>query len=340
MSMITLKDVAEKAGVSVSLVSKVINNKMGNSTVTKEKAQKIRDIASEMGYVPNLSARSLRLGRTDTITVLMPYSKNTEISSYYDFMVGILDASGKTSFNISCVFYSQDSSDGNELQCLRNIAELPVAGLIYIPSFRAVTDTDFQDTLKQILNNGTPVLSCIIQYNTVKGINYSVVDDTQCGRTVAKHCIEKGYKDFVFINSGAWYRNEGFSKTMREAGIELDGKVIENRESFERKAGYDVYMEFIKDRKRLPEAIIATCDLHAMGIIDAMEECGVSTDEIEVIGFDGLRSLKILRRKYTTVVQPFFDMGYNAVMDMVNRIENGEMKNKAYDSFIKEFGND
>ncbi len=339
MSMVTLKDIAEKAEVSISLVSKVVNNKMGNSTVSKEKAEKILRTAKEMGYVPNMSARSLRLGRLDTITVLMPYSKDAVVTSYYDFMIGILEASGETNFNISCVFYSHTDEDKNELQCLRNILQTPVAGFIYLPTFKALNDKDYQDAIREIIARDIPVLSCVVQYDTIDGINYSIVDDTQCGYVAAKHCLNKGYKDIVYINSSAWHRNDGYIDAMMEAGIDTKDLVIENRESFNRIDGYNTFMEFIKDRKKLPEAIIATCDMHAMGIIDAMEECGITTDQIEVVGFDGLRSLKMLRRKYTTVVQPFFDMGYNAVMDMVSRIENGTMESKAYAPYIEEIGN-
>lgn len=336
MSMVTLKDIAEKAEVSISLVSKVVNNKMGNSTVSKEKADKILRIAHEMGYVPNISARSLRLGRLDTITVLLPYSKDAEVTSYYDFMLGILEASGETNYNVSCVFYSQTDEDKNELQCLRHIAQTPVAGFIYLPTFRALIDESCKSAIRDILSNNIPILSCIVRYDSVDGVYYSIVDDAQCSYVATKHCLDKGYKDIIYINSGAMQRNVGFMQAMDEVGIDPGKLMIENRESFFRVEGYKVFMELIKDRKPLPEAIIATCDMHAMGIIDAMEECGITTDEIEVVGIDGFKSLRLLKRKYTTVVQPFFDMGYNAVLDMVKKIEKGEMENKNYAPYIEE----
>ena len=90
MANVTLKDVAARAGVSVSLASKVITGKMGNSTVSEEKAQKIFAVARELGYVANMSARRLRTGKGRTIAVVLPYGKTYYNTVTYEFMDGML----------------------------------------------------------------------------------------------------------------------------------------------------------------------------------------------------------------------------------------------------------
>lgn len=332
MAGVTLRAVAERAEVSVSLVSKVISGKMGNSTVSPEKAKRILEIANEMGYVPDVNARRLRMGRGNTIAAVFPFGSRYYESVYYRFMEGILAVAQDASYDFVSLFYNWD---GKELENLRQLRKMPIDGLIYCPSFQAAESEDCQTLLRQIIQSGTPTLISLNAYPKAEGAYYMTVDDFEGGYLAVKHCVDKGYKNVVFIENSVELRREGSHKAIRELGAGCEWKVLSDYRLFEREAGYRCFNEAIwSPSGELPDAIIATCDINALGILDAMQEKGIPQDAGEIIGYDGLDVISITGRHFTSIVQPTYQMGRDAANKMIRWIETGEMEDQVYSPYV------
>ncbi len=330
MAMVTLKDVAEKAGVSVSLVSKVITGKMGNSTVSEEKAKKILSVAAEMGYVPNVSARRLRTGKGKTIAAVLPYGKNYFNTVYYSFMGGIQDYAKESDYEFLMVFYFWEKK---ELESLRRLRHMSIDGLIYYPSYSAEESELCHQAVEDIVRAGTPTIVSGVNFPRIEGCHYFDLDEKSGGYRITKHAIDQGKKRILLLKSFDEKRNQGYEEAMAEAGLSTEGLIETRFPYFERKSGYNFFAGLYDStpEEDLPEAIIATCDLCAVGILDAMRERGVTQERITLYGIDGLESVaSILPNTFDTVRQPTYVMGRDAAEAMVKFIETGEIEDRRY----------
>lgn len=330
MATVTLKDVAERAGVSVSLVSKVITGKMGNSTVSDEKAQKILAIAREMGYVPNVSARRLRTGKGKTIAAVLPYGKYYFNTVYYAFMDGILDYARDSEYEFVTVFYFWERK---ELESLRRVRNMSIDGLIYYPSYFAEESEVCRNAVEDIVRSGIPTIVSGVKFPRIEGCHYFDLDEKSGGYNITKYCISQGKKRIMLVKSFDEKRNMGYEEAMAEAGLSTEGLINEKYPYFERSSGYNFFTELCQTTKEedMPEAIIATCDLCATGILDAMRAQGISKDRVMVVGIDGLESVaSIYTDEFATVRQPTYTMGRDAAEAMVRFIETGEIEDRRY----------
>lgn len=327
MANVTLKDVAERAGVSVSLVSKVITGKMGNSTVSSEKAEKILAAAHEMGYVPNNSARRLRTGKGKTIVAVLPYGENYFNTVFYSYMDGILQAAEDSDYEFLTLFYYWEKK---ELDTLKRIMNMSVDGVIYIASYHAEESPECWEAVENIVRADIPILICGVKFPRIEGCYYFDLDEKSSGYSITKYCIEQGKKRILLVSSLDERRNQGYADAMRDAG--LAPMSIDNFPWFEVASGYNCFCQIYEDMKDdLPEAIIATCDLCAVGIINAMRDKGVDESSILVAGIDGLETvMSIYDRKFPTLRQPTCNMGREAAEAMIKYIETGEMENRVY----------
>ena len=326
MANITLKDVAARAGVSISLASKVLTGKMGNSTVSDEKAEKIMSAAREMGYVANNSARRLRMGRGKTIAVLLPFGREYFNTVFYSFMDGILDVAKDSQYEFYVVFYQWNSK---ELESLHRVLNMPIDGFIYYPSYEAEGSKKCKEAVESIVRAGVPTIVSGISFPRIEGCRYYDLEEQSAGYIITKYCIEKGKKRILLLTSYDENRNAGYMQAMKEAGLPIftTGEI-----AFTRSAGYVFFMnEYKKWGGDPPEAIFATCDLCALGVLDAMHETGYTQDDITVVAVDGLQTVEsICPEKFPTVRQPTFEMGRQAAHGMIEFIETGDTKSKVF----------
>ena len=329
MANVTLKDVAERAGVSVSLASKVITGKMGNSTVSEDKAEKILAVAREMGYVPNTSARRLRTGKGKTIAAVLPYGEHYFNTVFYAFMDGILDFAKESDYEFVNVFYYWDKK---ELESLQKLQHMTIDGLIYYPSYLAENSEDCRRAVEDIVTMGIPTIVSGIHFPRIKGCHYFDMDEKSSGCNITKYCIDRGMKKIALVYSLDESRNAGYFEAMEEAKLPTDGLVIRDFPAFNSASGYACFKKYYEEHgDELPEAMIATCDLCAVGILDAMQDLGVSTDKMKVVAVDGLETVEsIYRTKFPTVRQPTRQMGWDAAEAMVKFIETGECEDRRY----------
>ena len=331
---VTLKDIANETGISFSLVSKVLNNSMNGSQISKEKARMVRSTASRMGYVTNKQARQLRTGKSRVITVIIPTNGDFSTTVYPQLIQGILQSSENSRYDFIFCHTAQCSSEDDYL---REVDALNPDGIIYCVTNKPFT-RDSEDkinnrfsTIERMVRSGKKILFCMEKYDVGDTAAY-MFDDVKGGYVGTKHLIDKGYKKIFICVSEFVDRFNGYKTAMDEAGLPTEG--LSASTGFLYSDGYEFVKEHILNSEERPEAIFASCDMSAWGILQAFKD--FSIENIEVMGYDGLPILKYSGFDFATVVQPIQQIGKDSATDIVKWVEKGEIiPNKRYQPIVK-----
>lgn len=314
----TIKDVARKAGVSISTVSRVIND---SKPVTNEVKQRVLAVIKETGYVPNPLARSLVTKRSQLIGVIVPEVTDTFSA---EVLNGIEEISKMYNYDILLAnTYSEKDLIEKNINLLR---AKQVEGIVMIS-----TNLD-DDTVELLENIGIPVVH--ISKTTKDFDIYKVsIQNAPATRDMTKFLIENGHKNIaLMVTSSHVYgladeRLKGYKTALEEEGIPFDEKYVRScGVSYD--DGYKSTMDLLDQDLKL-DAIFATSDDAALGAINACFDRGLRVPEdISVAGFNDVKLAKIFRPKLTTVYQPLFDMGAVAIRMIVKMIKGQEIEEK------------
>ena len=311
MKRVSIKDVAKKAGVSISTVSRVINN---SAPVSDELKSRVKKAVKELGYKPSGIAKSLRKGKTGTIGFIIPDITNPFFPHIVRGAEDYLRSKGYT-----LVLCNSDQDTKQEMKLLDALMEKYIDGLLFTGAGR------YNPELEKVIEKG---INVVFLDRIIEGINasYVIVDNKKGMRDLLSYLWKTGHKSFLFVNGSeetfsAKIRYEAFEEFMREY------KVLHYEHyytSFSYEAGYNFGLKI----KKLPDAIICGNDLIAFGIIDALEKKGINVPkDVSVTGFDDIPFSKLYKPPLTTVRQPMYEMGIMAAKLLV-KIINGKQKEK------------
>ena len=294
-----LADVAERAGVSLSTVSRVIT---GRTPVSPKLKTKVMAAVEELGYRPNAAAQTLVSGRRSMIAVL---ARNTSRFGYAGTLQGIEEAARGAGFVVS--IFVVESDDPEEIQrAVDQVLTQPLAGAIVIEfdSVGVATLEALPTTMPVVAAAGAP---------RRKGPRpHAFLDDSEGGRTATQHLLSLGHRTVELVaipstrvRSGrAW----GWRKALLDAGVEPP-EVIQ--------AGYDPLSGY-QAGLRLAErddvtAVLCGNDELAIGVVRALQEKGRRVPEdVSVIGFDDQPFAQMWVPALSTVAQDFTDLGRRA----------------------------
>ena len=309
----TLRTVAELAGVSPSTVSRVLHP--GAKTVGRRAAaatvSRIRQVAQDVGYVPNPHAASLRTQRSDLIGVVVPQLADLVLALIYE---GIDAAANERGFG-TFVANSHDDPDTQRARCAMML-QRRVDGLI-LGDARA--DVGLVDELR---SRGVPY----VLTNRHVGDHPSVTcDDVTGGRLAAEHLLESGHTR-VGVAAGAAYASTGIDRTagFREVFAAAGHPVPEDlvvHSPFDVPGGRRA-TELLLTRTPTPTAIFAVNDFAAVGALGAIRDSGrVPGEEIAVVGYNDVPLAAELPLPLTTVRSAMHRMGYRAVELLMQRLD-------------------
>lgn len=298
----TIKDIAEKAGVSYATVSRALNN---HKDVNDETRKKVIKIAREIGYQPNAIAQGLVKKETRTIGLVIPDITNPffpEVAS------GIEDAAEEAGYTI--FLCNTNWSKEREANYLDVLLQKQVDGLIIAPS------SENLNHLKRVLQSGRKVIfiSRMIRHPNSTSI---IIDNVSGAQMAVEHLIDKGHKRIGLIGgfkdiSASRERLKGYRYAMEMNSLEINESYIKSGD-FKRETGHVMMHELLK-LKPAPTAVFAVNDLLALGAIQAIKEEGLSIPgDVAVIGFDDIEFASLPEIQLTTVSQPKYDMGRMAV---------------------------
>ena len=303
-------DVAQRAGVSTSTVSRVLN---GNDRVNPRLAAKVARAVRELNYYPNRVARSLRL-RHNRVWALVISDIRTG-PFFADLVRGVEDGAHQAGY--SMFLCNADEDPVKEAGYLQLAIAENVAGVILTPSGPA---TD----LGPLLRAGIHVVLADRklpghQADTV--ITDNVGDATQA----VGHLLANGYRRIACITgplatATASERLKGYRVALQQAGAAFDERLVRSS-NLREEGGFQAMREFVAQRPR-PDAVFVGNNRMTAGALQAIEEAGLSVPaEMAIVGYDEIPWAPLLRTALTTVSQPAYELGHESARLLLSRLD-------------------
>lgn len=290
---VTLLDVAAAAGVSKSTVSRILDERLPRSE--SDTAQRVRRVAAELGYHRDLSAASLRRGKTMTVGVVVPRLTDTVMAMLYESLAHACQRAGQ--FAIVATTDDQPKADRVAVEAL---LQRRVDGLV-LSTARA--GDDFPEELSR---RGVPY---VLALRTDGFSRSSVGDDRLGGYLATRHLLDLGHRRIGLIAgpsyaSSARGRGAGYRQAMTEAGAEIDPAwIVES--TFGMESGAEAADLLLNLRPR-PTAIFAVNDNTAIGALSTIEQRGLSVPaDMSLVGYNDIPIVSRLSTPLTSVRVPF-----------------------------------
>ncbi len=314
--MVRLKDIAERARVSVMTVSKVLRDAPDISATTKTR---IKLLAQQMGYVPNSMAQGLR-NRTTKLYGLVISTSTDPI------FARVLLALEERAHQQGCEIILTHTLNIPEREdaCIRRLLSRRVDGLFISPVYRMQAEVP---TYKELLHRGVPTVilgHCVPFCGQFVNV---ATDDALASYQATQHLLQLGHKRIIFLagssqNPWAVERFDGYRRALREAALDVDDRLVFQAGSTIEdgaKAALQVMNEGIK-----ATAVQAVNDLVAIGAANTLLNQGVRIpQDLSVVGFGNILMSEYFRVPMTTVRQPKFRLG-SAAMDSMLKLLRGE----------------
>jgi LacI family transcriptional regulator len=306
----TIKDVAERAGVSMSTVSHVVNN---TRYVSEELRGRVLTAMQELGYRPNSLARSLRRNRSLAIGVVAPDSSNP---FFADIARGIEDACFDLGYTITVC--STDENVEKERVYLNSLIDRQIDGVVLIVA-RAQSQN-----VRVLLEHGIPT---VVVDRDMPNLNVDsvLIDNYRGGYSVGEHLAAMGYQRPACI-AGPYYsipiqdRVRGYRDALRDHRIDLPDDLVEGGD-FQYEGGRQAF-ERLCTRHPEIDSLFACTDRLAVGAMRAATEHGyVIPDQFGIVGFDNIDLAAYTTPSLTTVSQPKYQMGQQAAALLLRRLE-------------------
>jgi DNA-binding LacI/PurR family transcriptional regulator len=308
----TIRDVAEKAGVSVATVSAVINR---SCNVSPNRTARVLEAAKELNYRPNRLARALSKKRTHLIGCLVP----TIVNPFFPQIVkSVEDIAFQNNFGVFVC-----NSEGNEAKVSyyqQMLIETQVDGVIMALSW----DLAKPEVVVPFLEAGIPVVG-LAGARRLEMIDCVMVNDTQGGFDAVTHLITLGHTRIGFIGAlnseSTRLRLLGSRKALEDAGIPYCEEYAIFGASFSESEAYTLTKVLLGQHPEIT-AIFAYNDIMALGVMNALAELGISVPaKTSVIGFDdSVASFSF--PKMSSIAIPKEEMGQIATHILLQRIEN------------------
>jgi len=310
----TQEDVAREAGVSRATVSYVINNRTdGNVRISEETRCRVLEAIEELGYRPNVLARSLRQGQTHTIGMIVPDNTNP---FFAEVARGVEDTSFEQGYSV--ILCNSDGDLDKELLYTNVLAEKRVDGILFVA---AGMSTEHICALQE---RRMPVV--VVDRDIPDVAVDSVMTANERGGWLAtRHLIELGHRHIGCIAgpsdvTPSAERVTGYRHALREAGLPVD-EVLILKGDFQYESGYQAARQLLS-MEDPPTAIFACNDLMAIGTVSAAVRLGRQVPaDLSVVGFDDVPLASFANPALTTIVQPKYEIGVVAATMLLERMQ-------------------
>jgi DNA-binding LacI/PurR family transcriptional regulator len=309
---VTIFDVAERAGVSISTVSRVLNNRDRVHASTRERVLKA---VRELNYQRNALAQSLATQKTNMMGLVIPMVNDP---FFFEIVRGVEDAATAKGYSLLIASQPHPAQEHRYLNLFRRG---------YVDAM-VLTAADIQEhEVKQVIEQGVPVV-LVQQYH--KSISSFGVDNYGGACTMARHLLGLGYRRIAYI-TGTDYtidnaeRLRGLRDCLAEHGLDLPDTHIASGD-YRHGSGYDAMKSLLHLPQR-PEAVFAANDQMALDAIRAAKDYGLHVpDDIAVVGYDDISLAHYVDPPLTTVAQPAYELGYQAAslaLEIIDTRHNG-----------------
>ena len=315
MPNLTLEDIAKKAGVSRSTVSRVINNR---PNVREDVRARVMEVISSTGYQPNVAAQSLASQRSSMIGIVLPHSISSFFTDpYFPHLIqGVAQGCNRYDYTLG-LFLVATKEDEEKI-------------------YPRVTRTGFLDgAILQAGHHGDTLMGRLMDTNIphvyvgrpfqLDDVSYVDIENVDGSYNAVSHLIRLGYKRIATIagpehSTVGIDRKQGYLNALRDRGLTIDEEVIVDGD-FTEVGGYQAMQKLLPLK---PEAVFAASDIMAVGAMRATRNAGLSIPEdIAFVGFDDLPLSTPPNPLLTTIRQPIYRFGLMAVETLIDLINNG-----------------
>jgi DNA-binding LacI/PurR family transcriptional regulator len=322
---ISLREVADRAGLSRATVSRILNDRGEETRISKHTQERVRIIASELGYRPNRLAQSLSKGRSNIVGLMIPGLHNP-------FFLDLLETAEIAALQAGYDVLPDSAFQMREIYHTRSkLSGWPVDGVLaWLPADKSVVD--YPDGLS------TDVPTVYMGYERTDGSDYVAVDRESGIRELMIHLYSSGYKRIAYLFP--WMNLQpvdvrfGVYETLcaefhREPErifleqLDSQGQLPLVTQAGLREAGLKTGIALaLRSKADRPDAVICHNDLVAIGLYHGLMRGGLHIpQDIAVIGFDGIDEGQLLNKPLTTVVSPGADMIKAALQILTDRLD-------------------
>lgn len=313
-----IKDIAKIAGVSVSTVSKIINN---YSDISEDTKTRVQQIIKETGYTPSNSAKTLATKSSNLIGVIFAGMLNVDFT--HPFFIEVLNAFKKQMgvLGYDLIFFSNEkfqSGDSNDY--LARCLHFNVDGCVIF------SGQDLESSISELDHSSIPCIGVDLK---LSGDNsgYIMSDNFKMSTKVVEHFYLLGYRELGYIGSSSDsdisnMRESGYRKAMDDLGLPIHENWFLNGSNFFEASGYETMCKMIQSGN-LPRAIFAASDQLAIGAIRALKEFSIAVPEtVAIIGCDDIEACNYTTPPLTTIRQNKDKIGRLAALmlfDLINK---------------------
>ncbi len=303
-----MREVARLAGVSVSTVSAVINE---TAIVSPKRAQKVREAMDALDYQPDQVARSLKVGRTQMVGVIMPDITN---AFYPEVIRGIEDTAGQAGYSV--ILCNSNEDPAREQRHLNTLFSRRVDGVLVACS-GAATAYD------SLIRKGFPI---VFFDRLPVGAHRGAVctDNLEAARSATEHLLQLGHRRIAMITGNLLHsthrdRLEGFRKAMQERHVAILNEYLRSGD-LRTQSGYEFGLELLR-LAQPPTAILTSNNKMLLGLMRAIGELGLNCPaQVSVIGFDDYLWTEHFTPQLTVVKQKTYDIGCRAMAMLLAQI--------------------
>ncbi|HZX75937.1 LacI family DNA-binding transcriptional regulator [Lysobacter sp.] len=315
---ITIHEVASRANVSPMTVSRVVN---GNSNVRDATRDRVMRAVHELGYTPNLAARSLAAASGTRIALIYTNPSSAYLS---ELLVGALRGTARTAAQL--VIDTWDNLDAKAERAAARALSKSVAGVILPPPL-----CESKTIISELLGDGVSVVA-LASGRSSDEISHVRIDDFHAAREITEHLIAQGHTRIGFIKghpnqTASARRFEGFQAALADAGIAADAGLVQ--------PGYFTYRsgleaaEKLLGRRQPPTAIFASNDDMAAAAISVAHRRGLDVPrDLSVVGFDDTSAATTVWPELTTIRQPIASMADTAIDILLRSIRRKESETR------------
>ncbi len=308
---VTIKDIAKEIGLSVSTVSRALS---GNTNIAEKTRIKVKQIAEELGYIPNQTALFLKKGSHRGVGVILPDMEDT---FFYEIFTSINRTLYEAGWNAFVVFSEEDAK--KELICLETMEKYKVDGIIMCVCDAHHNSKKIQEMIdhgfKFVFFDRSPILPNITRIE---------IDNEKYMFFLVQHLIEQGYKRIAYFNSPdnlhySSARLKGYTDAVKKHGL-FDESLIFKSRGMKFKDGIEL-ADKVLDRIDDIDAIAVCDDVVAIGIMHELQKRGIKIpDDVAITGFGGSIINTMVTPEITTVDFPKVEIGMQAATLIMNKI--------------------
>jgi LacI family transcriptional regulator len=312
-SIVTIQDVAARAGVSAMTVSRVLNSPARVAPATR---QRVEQVIHDLGYVPNALATGLLKGRTRTIALIVSDIGNPFFTIV---MRGVEDLAQRNGYTV--ILGNSDESVEKERKYVTALMSKRIDGLLIAPAGSAS-----RATLDALSRRGSPF---VLIDRDIEGITADSVtgDNISGAKMLTRHLLQLGHRRIGLVNGPpdvptARDRRRGYEEALREHGIASDPALI-MESNYQRHGGYRSMQQLLAlPPDQWPTAIFACNNFLAVGAVEALREAQLTVPhDMALVCFDDIELASALDPFLTVVAQPARSFGTIAAQFLFERID-------------------